>query len=119
MQLRFWRIDPETTNTHCVGVRSITDVCLGADETEAMEFITAFVRWDGCTFITDGRPYPYHLCDLDEEIGRWQELKAIALAYFGGEFHLGGRSEDEVAAFIREALAVEGTITRPDTPLLS
>lgn len=100
MAWTYWEIDPENIGTHHIGLRSVGATHLTDDPDE--ENITAWVKWDGCTFVTDNRPMPYHQCDLDDEIGRWTELKAIALDYFGGEFAIGGMTDQYVADYLRE-----------------
>lgn len=101
---RYWRLDPKTTTTHAFGARSVGNVCLGAEESD---YIRAYVKWDGCTIVDDQRTLPYHLCDLTDEIGRWQELHFLARAYFGGEFCIGGNDEVFVRAFIAERQAAD------------
>lgn len=105
---KYWRLDPETTGTHRIGVRSIGMVSLSAnDDPTEPEYIAAYVKWDGCMIVDDQRMTPYHLCDIEEEIGRWQELNTLALAYFGGDFCVGGLSEGEVAEYIAVHTAKE------------
>lgn len=44
---------------------------------------SAFVKFDGCVDIYDGRE-GFHICDLDEMIERLQEVKRLAVEYFDG-----------------------------------
>lgn len=90
-ELSRWKIVPEETHSH---VARFLNPATGS---------TAAVKWDGCTHYyrrdpamdePDEEPCYHHICDLDEEIARLQELKRLALLYFGGEFACGGWQED-------------------------
>lgn len=90
MALNYWKID----EAECVPC-AVSVVSKSKSRAFAGVY-RGFVKWDGCTNLwaeasdgNDPRGHALHFCELDEEIARWQELRALALAYFGGEFGVG------------------------------
>lgn len=111
MKLQHWTLNAERTNSHFITFEGIQPLYLGADdEDEGPPKLIAQVRWDGCMFVEDERPTLYHICDPVTEVGRWREVAIISLAYYGGDYNIGGVNDLWTAYFLAKLELFEGPI---------
>ena len=108
---KYWKLDK-------CWIGAIDVVSAGNVSLDEEDRIEAFVKWDGCMNVWDTRGenqrIAWHLCDIDEEIGRWNELKEIALGYFGGEFGIGCLTDEQVEQYRAAYLKAGGQYERDD-----